>query len=269
MYDTNQPKRNGFRLAALTSGMLISLLFSSSVTAETVKLVAGEAMDSSVLDFYMQSRTQRSAEQVTAEEREILLAELDDIYLLSSEQVGGEVAVRLEIKAQLELQRRGLIAQVVAGEFFSNVQVSEEEILAEYETQAAIAPPLQFKARHILLESQGEANTVIAELDIGGNFEDLAKTRSKGPSGPDGGDLGWFSPSQMVKPFSDAVQALEDGKYTTTPVQTDFGWHVILREGSRAVEAPTLDSVREAIVSNLQQKKFTQYLAELRGTTAE
>ena len=131
------------------------------------------------------------------------------------------------------------------------------------------APAFQYKARHILLESQGAAVEVIGELDMGADFEETAKSRSTGPSGPNGGDLGWFSPNQMVASFSEAVQALEDGKYTVDPVQTEFGWHVILREESRAAEAPTLDSSREVIVQGIQQSKFQAYLEGLRASMTE
>lgn len=260
--------RAGTRLSALASAILIAIV-STTINAETVETVNGAPIDSSVVDFYLESRTQRPIEQVTAEERASLLKELIDIYLLSSDESAAEITKDPKIKAQLELQRRGVIAQVVAGKFFEDVEVTEEEILAAYDAQASMAPPLQFKARHILLESQGEAITVIAELDIGGKFEELAKERSTGPSGPNGGDLGWFSPNQMVKAFSDAVAALEDGKYTTSPVQTEFGWHVILREESRKAEAPTLDGVREIIVQNVQQEKFKQYLEGLRSGMTE
>lgn len=268
MHYTTGSTRAGTRLAALASVFLITIA-PVNVNAETVKTVNGIPIDSSMLDFYLESRTQRPAVQVTAEERASLLDELVDIYLLSSGEAANEVANDPKILAQLELQRRGVIAQVLASKFLESVETSEEEILAAYDAQAAIAPPLQFKARHILLESQGEAIAVIGELDIGGKFEDLAKERSTGPSGPTGGDLGWFSPSQMVKPFSDAVEALEDGKYTTSPIQTEFGWHVILREASRKAEAPTLDSVREIIVQNIQQDKFRQYLESLRTNMTE
>jgi len=260
--------RVGTLLTTLASVMVIALA-SANVNAETVKTVNGTPIDSSVVDFYLESRTQRPVVQVTAEERASLLDELTDIYLLSSGDAATAIANDPKVKAQLELQRRGVIAQVVAGKFFESVKTTEEEILAAYAAQAAIAPPLQFKARHILLESQGEAMAVIGELDIGGNFEELAKERSTGPSGPNGGDLGWFSPNQMVKAFSDAVEALEDGKYTTSPVQTEFGWHVIMREASRKAEAPTLESVREIIVQNLQQEKFKQYLEDLHSNMTE
>ena len=105
---------------------------------------------------------------------------------------------------------------------------------------------------------------LITQLDAGASFEELAQTHSTGPSGPTGGDLGWFSPGQMVAPFSDAVAGLDNGAYTEAPVQTDFGWHVILREESRVNEPPPLDSVRDALKQSVEQTKFQQYLEGLR-----
>ena len=128
---------------------------------------------------------------------------------------------------------------------------------------------LQYHARHILVESQGEAAGLITQLDSGSDFQELAKANSTGPSGPSGGDLGWFSADQMVKPFSDAVEALEDGAYTETPVQTDFGWHVIKREESRSNQPPTLDSVRDVIKQNIEQVKFQVYLEQLRANNVK
>ncbi len=127
---------------------------------------------------------------------------------------------------------------------------------------------MQFKARHILVPTQSEAIDLIARLDTGSDFATLAMDSSTGPSAKDGGALPWFSPSQMVKPFSDAVATLEDGKYTSEPVQTEFGWHVILREESRASEPPPLESIRENIEQNVAQKKFQAHLDVLRADAA-
>jgi len=268
MYEIFGSGRLGTRIAAAAMATLIAVITTDAI-AETIRTVNGSAIDSAVFDYYYETRTQKQAAQATDAERAMLIDELIDIFLLST----GDAAVAVEndpkIKAQLELQHRGLIAQVIAGKFFESTVITEEEILASYDEQVALAPPLQFKARHILLESQGEAAQVISELDIGGKFEDLAKERSTGPSGPSGGDLGWFSPSQMVRPFVNAVEALEDGEYTTKPIQTDFGWHVILREESRKTEAPTLDSSREAIVQKLQQDKFKVHMEKLRSEMVE
>ncbi len=264
---------NGSRAAGTPSAILLAglccWLAAVDVSAEAVSTVNGVDIDSSVLDFYIQSRTQRPPAQATADQRNGFLNELRDIYLLATQDSATTVQKDPRIQAQIELQTRSIVAQAVANEYVNSMDISDEEILAEYESQAMLAPPLQFKARHILVESQGEAAAVIAELDGGADFEALAKEKSTGPSGPRGGDLGWFSPNQMVKPFSDAVVALEDGKYSSEPVQTDFGWHVILRESSRESEPPPLDSVRDTIVQALQQKRFQSYLQEIRASATD
>ena len=161
------------------------------------------------------------------------------------------------------------MAQAVASDYLANNPATEEEILAEYENQMKLAPPLQFKARHILVESQATAQDLIAQLDGGADFAELAKANSTGPTGPNGGDLGWFSPEQMVKPFSDAVATLDDGAHTSEPVQTQFGWHVILREESRENQPPTLESVRDVIKQRIEQTKFQGYIQQLRTQVAD
>lgn len=263
---------HGSRIAGTRSYALFvlpALLCAALAGAETVRTVNGVDIDSAVLDYYMQSRTQRAPTQITPEERSQMLDELTDVYLLSTQDAADAVRSRPEVQAEIELQARGLIARAVATDYIEAIVVTDEEIQAEYDEQATLAPPLQYKARHILVESQGAAIDVIAELDAGGDFAEIAKEKSTGPSGPNGGDLGWFSPNQMVKPFSDAVVALEDGAYTAAPVQTDFGWHVILREDSRDADAPPLETVRETIVQALQQKKFQSYLEEIRASAED
>jgi peptidyl-prolyl cis-trans isomerase C len=241
----------------------------SPLSAETVATVNGVAIDSSVADLYIQSRTNRPAAQSTPQERQTLMAELTDIYILSTQDGAEEIMNRTNVKAQLELQRVSLIAQNIAGEFYESATVTDEEIQAVYEEQITLAPGKQYKARHILVESQGAAVELIEQLIDGADFAELAMEHSTGPSGPSGGDLGWFSPDQMVAPFSQAVANLEDGRYTTDPVQTQFGWHVILREDSRDAEPPTLESARESITRKIQGDKFQAYLADIRTKSTQ
>lgn len=245
-----------------------ALTLSAPGLAETIATVNGENIDDTTFNFYLESRIQKPAEQASQQERDAVLQELTDIYLLTTQPVAEELAADDRVKAQLELQERGVIAQAVAQDFLARNQATEEEILAEYQVQKTMAPPLQFKARHILVETQAAATDLIAQLDGGADFGELAKTHSTGPSGPSGGDLGWFSPEQMVQPFSEAVAAMDDGEYTSAPVQTQFGWHVILREESRANEPPPLESVRDVLKQSVEQTKFQNYLQELRTSSA-
>lgn len=268
MMNSSGSRRTGTRLAAtaLLTGLV---LVGGHAGAQAVSTINGTAIDSSVLDYYIESRTQRPAAQVTAEERATLLAELEDVYLLATQPGAVEMRDSTEIQAQLELSQISLLAQTYATEYITNMEISEEDILAEYEQQAGLAAPVQYKARHILVESQGEAQAIIVELDGGADFATLAQEKSTGPSGPNGGDLGWFSPEQMVAPFSQAVAAMEDGAYSSRPVQTDFGWHVILREESRASEPPPLDSVRDRVRQAIQQKRFQAYLEQIRFSASQ
>lgn len=264
MYRRNGTPRSAGILPAVAAGA-IGILTAIPAAGQAVKTVNGAEIDKAVFDLFVQSRTNRAPEQLTQEQRDALLAQLTDVYLLTTQDVAAEVRRDPQVQAQIELQTRGIVAQAIAGRFIADLQISDEEIEAEYAAQTELAPPMQFKARHILLESQGQAADVISELDGGADFAELAQERSTGPSAPSGGDLGWFSPEQMVEPFSNAVAALEDGAYTAEPVQTQFGWHVIMREESRASEAPPLESVRQQIVQRLQQQKFTEYVESLRN----
>lgn len=251
------------RLLIVAAGVA-ALAMSAGSTAETIKTVNGTPIDSTVLDVYMENRVNKPLEQVTPEEREALVAELTDIYLLSTQESAKDLENDPKVAAQLELQKRGVLAQAAAEQFLAQNQPTEAEIQAEYESQVKLAPTQQFKARHILVETQAAAQEVITQLEGGADFQELSKEKSTGPAGANGGDLGWFSPNQMVKPFADAVAKLEDGAYTKEPVQTEFGWHVILREDSRTMEPPTLASVREVLTQSVQQKKFQAHLDELR-----
>lgn len=223
----------------------------------------GADIDPNVFNLYLESRLQRPANQATPEEVDAIRDELSDLYHLSEQPRARELQNTPRIQAQLELQSRAIIAQAVATDFIANNQATDEEMRALYTEQTENAPP-EFKARHILVETQGEAIALIAELEGGADFAELAKENSTGPSASTGGDLGWFPAERMVPEFSTAVQDLSDGAFTKTPVQTQFGWHVILREGSRDSTPPPYDSVTDALKQQVEQKKLQDYLRSLR-----
>ncbi len=260
----NHDARHGRLFVASGLAGTLMLLLSCGISAEPAATVNGAEISNDVLELYLESRTQKPASDASADERANALNELKDLYLLTTQDRARELAKNPRTQAQIELQSRGILAQAVASDFVAANPATDAEIQEAYDRQLALAPPLEFKARHILVETQAEANDLVSELDGGADFAELAKEKSTGPSGPNGGDLGWFAPNQMVAPFSRAVAGLENGEFTKEPVQTQFGWHVILREDSRETTPPPLDSVRDAMKQRIEQQKLQDYLAELR-----
>ncbi|OWU86028.1 peptidylprolyl isomerase [Oceanicola sp. 22II-s10i] len=158
-----------------------------------------------------------------------------------------------EVELALDNERSGRVANAALNKYLESA-ITEEQIKAAYdEKYASGSGEMEYKARHILVETEEEAKALIQELDNGADFAALAREKSTGPSGPNGGDLGWFGPGMMVKPFEDAAVALEAGSYTKEPVETQFGWHVILLEETRAKAAPNLNEVRGEIEQELQR----------------
>ncbi len=232
--------------------------------AETVATVNGTSIDSTVLEVYIQSRVQNPGTVVNDEQRASMLDQLKDVYILSTQDAVTELEKDPIISARLQLQKTGVLAQAYIDHFIANLTISEQEITTTYAEQIKLAPTKQYKARHILVATQGEAVEIVEALIAGANFSELAKERSSDTSASSGGELDWFVSNQMVQPFSEAVMRLQDGRYTTDPVQSEFGWHVILREGSRDAEPPPLDSVREQIFAALQTQKLQDHIADLR-----
>jgi len=258
--------RAGFSGAKRAASIAGAIVFAMSGQAWAQ---AGVDIDPNVFNMYLESRIQKPADQASPQEVAAVREELTDIYLLSEQPRAEELKNDPRLQAQMELQSRAMMAQAVATDFLERNQASEEELQAFYDEQSKLAPTQEFKARHILVETQGEATALITELDGGANFEELAREDSTGPSGPSGGDLGWFPPERMVPEFSQAVMLLADGEYTKTPVQTQFGWHIILREDSRDSAPPPFDSVRDTLKQQVESQKLQAYLQSLRGTAAE
>jgi peptidyl-prolyl cis-trans isomerase C len=167
------------------------------------------------------------------------------------------------VAGKLELLRTQILAEATSERFVKSHPASEDEVKAEYDAQIA-GMQKEYKARHILVENKETAESIIRELQAGGDFSKLAKEESKDSSGGAGGDLGWFSPQTMVKPFADAVAALDKGKYTTEPVQSEFGYHVIILDDVRSPEPPAFDDVKPQVEMFVQRKKLQAYLEGLR-----
>lgn len=163
----------------------------------------------------------------------------------------GELSQANELILQNE-ERALLASQVVARA--AEAALTDEAVQAAYEAAYADAGgETEYNAAHILVETEEEAAALVADLSDGAEFGALAREHSTGPSGPNGGDLGWFSEGMMVPPFEQAVLALEIGE-VSEPVETQFGWHVIVLNDTRQTTAPELEAVRGEVEMQVQQE---------------
>jgi len=231
---------------------------------KVVARVNGEAIGQATVDSQMKTLSARG--QSVSPSR--ALEEVITIKLLAQKAEEKGLADSPEVRIELERQRASLLAQQLVRDELNAYEPSEEELRAAYEEQfAGGGGTTEYHARHILVEEdKARAEAIIEELDNGADFAELAKERSEGPSASNGGDLGWFQPSDMVQPFGDAVVALEPGEYTRTPVKTQFGWHVAKLEETREAEPPKFDEVRSQLSSQLVSRHLQQFVSDLRAS---
>jgi peptidyl-prolyl cis-trans isomerase C len=234
--------------------------------AATVVTVNGTKINQTMVDTFVQAVTGKPAAEATKEQRDALLEQLVNMTLAAQAAEKDALGKDPEVQARLDLLRTQVLAEAASDKYAKAHPVSDDEVKAEYDQQVAKLPK-EYKARHILVESQDAATAIIKDLEGGADFAKIAKAQSKDPgSAQNGGDLGWFSGQSMVKPFTDALTTLDKGATTKTPVQTQYGWHVIQLEDTRAPEAPAFDDVKEQVKMLAQRKKLQSYLDELRKT---
>ena len=219
-------------------------------------------------NYYLENRIRKPTDQVTEEERNLVREELQKLELVAREAERRGIAKDPSVAARLSLDRKSVLAQNLIQKHLAENPITEEELHAAYEAHVAQAPKNEYKARHILLETEEAARETIEKLNEGADFAELAEGSSSGPSAPTGGDLGWFTPDRMVKPFADAVAEMEPGTYTKEPVQTQFGWHVILLEEKRPATPPTFEEMQAQLRPMVEQERVEKLVKELRGGDA-
>ena len=249
-------------------GMLLTVGCTKAETpadaaVKPVAVVNGTPISREVFDLYVKTRhSGKTPGDLTADQQTEALDELIGMYV-GAQEAEKEKLGEGEPKARLELVGKSAMAELLFKKFTEGKEPTEAELKAEYDARIAESPRQEFHARHILVDDEAKAKDMITQLDKGASFEQLAKDNSKDGSSTEGGDLGWFNPNQMVKPFSDAVQQLETGKYTEAPVQSEFGWHVIKLEEKRPTSPPAFESVKAQLGPLVNQKKFETYLKDL------
>ncbi|MHA3914193.1 peptidylprolyl isomerase [Halovulum sp. GXIMD14793] len=182
----------------------------------------------------------------------ILQQMVEHQILLEQLEARGTISKPLALTVENEV--RAMKAQEIANEFYLE-PVSEEDLQKAYdEAIAGIPPSVEYSAAHILVETEDEAKALVEALNGGADFAELAKEKSVGPSGPNGGDLGWFGAGQMVPEFEQAVMSLEPGAISA-PVQTQFGWHVVKLNETREKPLPTMEEMEATLDQRLRQQQ--------------
>ncbi len=228
-----------------------------------VAIVNGKAISKNALTSLMGEIAKQNPDQKVPEDKAI-------DYLVSHELLRQEAESQNlqnspSIAGRLENADRDVLAQVAIDNYRKSITVTDAESRKVYDTKIAGADLTEFKSRHILLETEAEANDVLASLKKGAKFSDLAKKYSKDTaSQQNGGDLGWLNPTQTLPEFSNAVASLKNGETTSAPVKTKFGWHVIQREDARKLTPPPFEDIKEQIRKMLIDQKLQQHIDELK-----
>lgn len=256
-----------FSLVALATLLCIAPAIAKDETPKSTGAVAtvnGKAIPKNRADALVNAQTAQGQSD-TEELRKAIREELVRREIIVQEAQKKGYDKKSEIQGQMELARQGVLINAYLGEYVRTHPITEDAIKKEYDAIKQQLGDKEYKARHILVEKEDEAKDIIAKLKKGDKFEDLAK-QSKDPGSKErGGDLGWAAPSSYVKPFSEAMMKLAKGKFTETPVKTDFGYHVILLEDSRELKLPPVDEAKAQLAQRLQQQMVEKHVMELRG----
>ena len=235
-----------------------------TVEGVVVATVNNSPITQDVLDVYAtQRKAQPGNEQ--ANTKEAILNELIALELMRQDSIKKGLDSQPVVIAALNQTTRTTLAGAAIKDFMTNNPVTDEAAKAFYDEQMATVGK-EYNARHILVADEESATEIIKLLDSGGDFAELAKEKSTGPSGASGGELGWFGAGQMVKPFSDATAELDKGSYTKTPVQTQFGWHVIILDDVRESTPPPFDDVKDRIKMLLGNQKLQAHIESIKST---
>ncbi|RZL43106.1 MAG: peptidylprolyl isomerase [Variovorax sp.] len=233
--------------------------------AQNIAIVNGKPVPKSRVDALAQQLA-ASGRPVTPDLEPQLKEEIiaREIFMQEAQKQGLEASP--EYRAQLELARQAILIRTLFENYRKQNPVTDADVQAEYDKFAAANGGKEYKARHILVETEAEAQKIIADLKKGAKFEDIAKKQSKDPgSGANGGDLDWANPSSFVPEFSEAMIKLKPGETTAAPVKSQFGYHVIRVDEIRSAQLPKVDEVKPQVTQQLQQQRLQKYQEDLRA----
>jgi peptidyl-prolyl cis-trans isomerase C len=257
-------------LYRLTLALIVALslpglaLAQAGAASAKVATVNGVTIPKTRVDTIVRAQ-EAQGQKDTPEMRAGIRDRLITLEIVAQEAKRKGLAKSVDTVSQIELANTNILAQAFHADYLKNHPVSDDALKAEFEKIKSQMGDKEYKARHILVEKEAEATEIIAKLKKGEKFEELAKA-SKDPGSKDhGGDLDWNQPGGFVKPFSDAMVKLEKGKYTETPVQSQFGWHVIQLDDVRPAKFPDFNEVKPRLEQRMQEAMFDKVVADLRA----
>jgi peptidyl-prolyl cis-trans isomerase C len=215
-------------------------------------------------DFMLKQRTAQGQPD-TPELRTAVRDELNTRELLVREAKKQGLDKSPALKTEMDLTQQTVLVRAYMADYLKAHPVPDDVLRKEYDNIKGQIGDKEYKVRHILVDKEEEAKEIIAALQKGEKFEKLAERSKDTGSKANGGDLDWNAPANFVKPFADAMVALPKGKFTTTPVKSQFGWHVIEVDDIREAKVPTFEEVKPQLAQRMQGQIVDKYLRELRA----
>ena len=250
----------------LAAALLIGTMISASALAagNAFVTVNGVAITQNLANVYLAEQKAQGAPD-TPEAKAALRERLIQRELLIQEAKKAGLDKKPEIAAQAEAARQNIFLNAYLQDYVKKNPISDTQLKAQYDALKAQAGSTEYKARHILVVSEDDAKAIIDNLKKGAKFEELAKQSIDPGSKDNGGSLDWASAGNFVKPFSDALTGLTKGKYTETPVKTDFGYHVIMLDDSRPLNAPSFEEIKPRLLQQAQGQQINKLIDGLRA----
>ncbi|MGH8700569.1 MAG: peptidylprolyl isomerase [Burkholderiales bacterium] len=251
------------RIAVLAAGL--TLVAAAQAQEGALAKVNGVAIPQLRADLLLKEMTVQGRPD-TPEMREAIKQELINREIVAQEAVKKGLHKKAEVVTQIDLQRQAVLINAYLQDYLQVNPVTDDEVKKEYERVRATAATREYKARHILVESEDEAKQIIAQLKKGASFDKLAgeKSKDQGSKGR-GGDLDWATPARYVPAFGQAMTKLKKGQVTDAPVQTQFGWHVIRVDDERPTKFPSFEEAKPQIEQEMRQQTVNKAFTELRA----
>lgn len=255
-------------VSSILAFLLFSIMFLKATQAQNIPIVANVNNEDISLETMIHAMNELPPEiqsQPFMSYYEDLLERVIDIKLLAQEGKKMKLDEEPSVRAAIDFVIEKVLMQAFLSKYVQE-NIKEENLKASYNNFIADETSREeIKASHILMDTESEAIDVINMLNNGDDFAELAKNKSTGPSGPSGGDLGWFKRGQMVPPFEKAAFSLNKNEITQLPVQTQFGWHVIKIFDKRIPEAPSYENMKSKLIQDLERKIVSKKIQDLRN----